>query len=430
MSEDLTLLTNYATTGSEQAFSALVSRHINLVYSVALRRTGDPQLAEDVAQKVFSLLATKARGLPVETILPAWLSRAARNFSSEFVRAERRRASREKDAMTQSIHERCPEPAWAEVAPLLDEALEQLSPTDHDAIVLRFLDAKPLKDVGAALGTTEDAARMRVNRALETLRTFFQARGVTISLAALAASLAANASQAAPSTLTGTTVTSALLAAKASTAIVTAKAVSITILQLTAVALVAAVVGLAVYSSRQASTARTVAAELRGERAELARQLADLQTRHSQLSNQLTASLEQSSTKESNQQELLRLRGEIAVLRSRPVSPATTNPPPPAAPAMPSQPGSLHFANAEVSQVLNIYTNLAGLNLVIDSRVPVGRAGIQLMADLPNREEAMKAIEKSLFDQAGIVIVRIDNETASVTYNDAFRKSKQRVAAP
>ncbi len=63
--------------------------------------------------------------------------------------------------------------------------MEQLGQKDHDALVLRFFENKNFAEVGAALGASEDAAKMRVNRALEKLRKFFTKRGVTLSTAAI-----------------------------------------------------------------------------------------------------------------------------------------------------------------------------------------------------------------------------------------------------
>ena len=62
---------------------------------------------------------------------------------------------------------------WTQIAPLLDGALEQLGQNDHDAVVLRFFEGRNFKEVGAALGASEDAAKKRVNRALEKLPDIF-----------------------------------------------------------------------------------------------------------------------------------------------------------------------------------------------------------------------------------------------------------------
>jgi hypothetical protein len=106
-----------------------------------------------------------------------------------------------------------PEPeAWAGVGPLLDEAMSQLNERDRNAIVLRFFEGKPLKEVGDALGASEDAAQMRVGRALDKLRDFFHRRGITVPAAALAAAISENSIQAAPAGLAASVAAGAVQA--------------------------------------------------------------------------------------------------------------------------------------------------------------------------------------------------------------------------
>jgi RNA polymerase sigma factor (sigma-70 family) len=178
-----------------------VSRHINLVYSAAMRSVNNPHQAEEITQTVFVLLAKKSRALRRSTVLSGWLYQTARLTACNFIRTEMRRRQREQLAHIQSTMN-APEPeAWAGVGPLLDEAMSQLNERDRDAIVLRFFQGKPLKEVGDALGTSEDAAQMRVGRALDKLRDFFHRRGITVPAAALAAVISENSIQAAPAGL-------------------------------------------------------------------------------------------------------------------------------------------------------------------------------------------------------------------------------------
>src|SRR4051812_41311285 len=183
---DMDLIREYAQGNSEEAFATLVSRHVNLVYSVALRQVRDPHLAEEIAQSVFIILAGKAKSLSPKTILSGWLCRTARYVSANTIGMQRRRQSREQEANMESILNE-PDPGqWNQIWPLLDEALKNLGEKEHDAVVLRFFEGKELRQVGVAMGTTEDAARMRVNRGLEKLRKFFTKKGVTLSATALA----------------------------------------------------------------------------------------------------------------------------------------------------------------------------------------------------------------------------------------------------
>jgi RNA polymerase sigma factor (sigma-70 family) len=230
MNDDLTLLREYAGGNSEAAFAALVSRHVNLVYSVALRQVRDPHLAEEITQAVFIILARKAASLGPKTILSGWLCRTARYASANALTIQRRRQRREQEAFMQSQLDQVQDDlsrrseaeaeTWTQIAPLLNGALEQLGQKDHDAVVLRFFEGRNFKEVGAALGASEDAAKMRVNRALEKLRTFFTKRGVSSTTAIIAGVISAHSVQAAPVAL-AKSVTAVALAKGATAAVST-----------------------------------------------------------------------------------------------------------------------------------------------------------------------------------------------------------------
>lgn len=208
--DDLTLLRDFAKTSSETAFAALVERHLSLVYSTALRYLGKPDAAEEATQAVFIILARKARVLGPRTILPGWLHHTTRLTAANYRRTEIRRLKREQEAAMQApLNE--PDPAtWRQIAPLLDDALAKLGAADRDAIVLRFFHNQPLREVGAALGTSEDAAKMRVNRALDKLRQYFTRRGVSATTAAIGLAITTNALQAAPVALSQSVVAAAV----------------------------------------------------------------------------------------------------------------------------------------------------------------------------------------------------------------------------
>jgi uncharacterized protein (TIGR03435 family) len=196
--DDIELLAQYARDNSEAAFATLVTRHVNLVYSTALRSVGNPHAAEEITQAVFIILARKARSLSQGTILSGWLYQTARLTAANFLRAEIRRQHREQEAYMQSLLNELEPEVWPQIAPLLDAAMERLGEKDRNAVVLRYFKNKNLREVGAALGASEDAAKMRVNRALEKLRKFFTKRGVALSGTAIAGAVLANSVQAAP----------------------------------------------------------------------------------------------------------------------------------------------------------------------------------------------------------------------------------------
>jgi len=199
--DDIALLREFAGRGSEAAFAELVTRHVNKVYSVALRHTRNPHQAEEITQAVFVILARKAGQLGKKVILSGWLYQTARLTAVTLIRSEIRRARREQEVLMQNLSDETEADPWPHIAPLLDDAMAGLSETDRHAVVLRYFDGKSMKEVGAALGGSEDAAKMRVNRAVEKLRTFFAKRGVVTSTAVLTAMISANSVQAAPAVL-------------------------------------------------------------------------------------------------------------------------------------------------------------------------------------------------------------------------------------
>jgi uncharacterized protein (TIGR03435 family) len=248
---DMDLLRDFARGHSEAAFAELVRRHVNLVYSVALRFTADPSEAEDVSQAVFILLARKAASLSPKTVLTGWLYETTRLTAAGFLRSRRRRQAHEQEACMQSDLT-APDDAgfWQQLSPHLEAAMTRLSHDERTLLALRFYENKTGAEAAAQLGIREEAAHKRTARALEKLRRFFGQKGITLSAAALATAVSAHAVQAAPvglaktisavavvkgvaaSTSTLTLVKGALKVmawTKAKTAIVVAVALAVTI---------------------------------------------------------------------------------------------------------------------------------------------------------------------------------------------------------
>jgi len=202
--DDSQLLREFVEHQSDAAFNALVARYINLVYSAALRQTNHPHAAEEITQAVFIILARKAKSLRPMTVLSGWLYQTARLTAANWKRIEFRRVRREQESyMQSSLNEPQPD-VWLQLAPLLDDALGKLGDKDRDAVVLRYFENKSFSQVGTAQGTSEDAAKMRVTRAVEKLRRHLTKRGVALPAAAIGAAMVVNSVHAAPVGLAAT----------------------------------------------------------------------------------------------------------------------------------------------------------------------------------------------------------------------------------
>ncbi len=179
--DDIALLKEFVERNSEDAFAVLVSRHVNHVYSIALRQTRNPGQAEEITQAVFVILARKSPSLCKGTFLSGWLHETTRLTAVTFLRSEFRRACREREACMQNLLNESAPDIWPQIAPQLDAAISQLNEKDRNVILLHYFDDKSMKEIGAALGANEEAAKKRVNRAVEKLRSFFNKRGIVAS---------------------------------------------------------------------------------------------------------------------------------------------------------------------------------------------------------------------------------------------------------
>lgn len=189
--DDWQLIHEYVERNSEQAFRSLVDRHVNLVHAAARRQVADPHLAEEITQAVFILFARKAAGLRRGVVVPGWLYRTTRFVACRALRDAQRRHKYEQEAarMQQNLSS---DDTVQRLAPFLDEALSQLGEPERVAVILRYLQEKSLREVGAQLGISEEAARKRVDRSVDKLRGFFARRGFAVSSAGVATALSAH----------------------------------------------------------------------------------------------------------------------------------------------------------------------------------------------------------------------------------------------
>ncbi|MEO8427219.1 MAG: sigma factor-like helix-turn-helix DNA-binding protein, partial [Verrucomicrobiota bacterium] len=197
---------------------------------------------------------------------------------------------------------------WTHIEPLLDEAMHALDETDRTVVLLRYFENKSLREVGATLGTSDDAAQKRVSRAVERLREFFAKRGVTIGASGLGVAISANAVQAAPAGLAVMISTAAALAGTTISTTAT-QAIAMTTLQKTVItATLAAAVGTGIYEARQASRLRDQVQTLEQQQTE---QLKQLTNEHDDATRQLAALRDENERLNRNTAELLKLRGEV-----------------------------------------------------------------------------------------------------------------------
>jgi RNA polymerase sigma factor (sigma-70 family) len=317
---DEELLRDYAENRSEAAFTQLARRHVDLVYSAALRMVHDEALAEDVTQGAFLALVQNVRRLRNRRALPGWLHHTTQHLAANAVRAEVRRRGREQEAVTMNeLLTTESNPTWELVAPYLDAALGALSESDRDAVLLRYFENKSLREVGHALGTSDDTAQKRVSRAVEHLREFFARRGVTAGASGLMVVISANAVQAAPVGLTATISTAAALGGTTiiGTATATAtRAIAMTTLQKAIVGTVLAVaVGTGIYQARETSSLRTQLQTIEQKQGPLTAQIGQLTSKRDEAARSL-AGLREALRMSADNRDLLRLRAEATRLRS------------------------------------------------------------------------------------------------------------------
>ena len=222
--------------------------------------------------------------------------------------------------MRELLRDPAPDPDWDKLRPVLDAAMLELKEADREAVLLRYFERHQHAEIGAKLGVSENTARMRVERALEKLHAHLAHRGVTTTAAALSAAISANAVQAAPASLSAviTTTAAALAGTTLPTAATATKAIAMTFIQKTLItATIVAAVSTGLYEARQASRWRTQVQTLERQQASLAEQIAQLNSDNETLSNRVAQANRSPSLSSERLRELLRLRGEVGLLKRR-----------------------------------------------------------------------------------------------------------------
>jgi RNA polymerase sigma factor (sigma-70 family) len=316
---DQELLARYNRQHAEDAFAELVRRHLGLVYSAALRQVRSPQLAEEVAQSAFIDLARSATRLKPDTILTAWLYQVTRRTAIDVVRREASRQLREQIA-TEMNAMNATAADWTHIEPLLDDAMHALDDTDRAAVLLRYFENKSLREVGATLGTSENAAQKRLGRAVERLREFFAKSVVTVGTSGLVVVISANAVQAAPIGLAVTFSTAAVVAGTTLTTTTTGlSATLINLMASTKIKTVGVIAAIAMGTGTCVFLQERTMAAVRNDNRVLDAQVVSLAGTRAENERLARLSAESQSQMETQRQrdELLRLREQVAGLRNQ-----------------------------------------------------------------------------------------------------------------
>ena len=304
---DSHLLRDYAEDANETAFAELVRRYVDFVYSAALRMVRDSHLAEDVTQSVFVALARSAPQLVTRPVLSGWLHRTAQNIAAQTVRTIERRRTREQEAAAMNeLLASAPDAVWEQISPHLDTALGELDESDRDALLLRYFERKSAREMGQLLGISDEAAQKRVSRAVDRLREFFSRRGVKVGASGLVVVITANAVQAAPTALAAA-ITTTICAGTVTGAAITTHIITnwITMKLTTGI-----VIGTIAAATVTYTVLHTKANRLQGEN--------KTSVVPRQQNTTPTASPDKGNdASQADRNELLRLRGEVGVLRQQ-----------------------------------------------------------------------------------------------------------------
>ena len=311
---DQQLLERYLSQKDEKAFEVLVARHLNLVFGTAMRCVGSEHLAEEIAQLVFLDLASKPPSFTSGTPICAWLYQVARNKSVDLVRKESKRKKRERSVEPIQTTSNEPDP-WASIEPSLDAALESLNLNDRTAIILRFFESKSFREMGHALGVTEEAARKRTARSIEKLWQYFRKNGFGIHSQDLESLLAVRSTFIAPAGL-ALSISSAVQSLNASSLLMTALNTIPTMTYIKKTALAGILIfsaGTGIYQTRNAIRISHASEK---QTAMYEEKISRLENERDAKSKKAETALQEINRLKGDLDELHRLRGEVSRYRS------------------------------------------------------------------------------------------------------------------
>lgn len=276
MSDDDELLRRFADTRDEASFEEIVRRHIGFVYAVSLRRLRDPHSAHDATQAVFIALARKAGSVARAPSVIGWLHRSTCYETRNLMRAQTNRIARETEALRLGTATSQAESKTTEIEAVLDDVLRELPDRDREAILSRFFSGQSFGEIGATLRLSENAARMRVDRALLKLRDHLQRRGITSTAAVLATALPACASTAVPASMVMAVTSSSVAGATAIVGTTSYLAFMSTAKIAASAAIIVAIAG-TVYQLRHTRQLEATVASVQEERTVAAKQIGALE---------------------------------------------------------------------------------------------------------------------------------------------------------
>lgn len=219
MESDSQLLIAFVENRDEAAFRALVERHADWCYGVACRLLGQRSfLAEEVCQTVFTRLAQNASNLTGRETVGGWLYVSIKYVAMNQLRSETRR-KRNEEAYVMENENDASSVDWQEASPVLQEVLGELKDDDRDAVCLRYFEGLSFREIGSRLGVKENAARMRLNRAVGKLQSLLANRGIKSSASVLGVGLGIQVATASPAGFAASLASGALAASAGGTTV-------------------------------------------------------------------------------------------------------------------------------------------------------------------------------------------------------------------